>query len=195
MQVIYLPQGTNRSWKFPGMVSVVIFILHDVIRNVKKSFKTPYNGKSSTSPSAYAEIAKVGEYLELNRIQSYCLDCDAGDAAIPARDLFVEGVKHLHTATAFKSFHPTVSTATFHKASDQPSSASQTAPTASETIDNLEQDEQLEDMEHEEEEPQDFGDIVIDYLLIDEDEFPTGAEGLAETIAHMRELVHTIIES
>ncbi|KAJ6620918.1 hypothetical protein B0H10DRAFT_2355253 [Mycena sp. CBHHK59/15] len=51
-KVIYNARGSNRSWDWLSMITVVIFNLRDVMRNVQTQFKIPHHGISHTSPNA-----------------------------------------------------------------------------------------------------------------------------------------------
>lgn len=66
------------------MISVSIFILQDVIRQVQTSYKTPYNGKLHTSLSTANEIKKLQDYLEDNAIQFYHPQHENGEATVSA---------------------------------------------------------------------------------------------------------------
>jgi len=83
------------------MISVSIFALRDVIRQVQQNFKTPYNGKTHTSPSTVADISVVCNYLKTHKLQEYTPDRENNDLATPARDLMVTGAAYANTAGAF----------------------------------------------------------------------------------------------
>lgn len=161
------------------MVSVLIFVLRDVIRNVQTSFKTPYNGKSHSSPATTEEIKILREYLERHSIQSYYREREGGDSAVPVRDLFLEGTKYMHMASAFKNFRQVTSRATHRYDADTQEDA----------------EEQADEEEHAENgfEEADIDTATMDDLLIDEEEFDPDTD-LMETITQMRELVHGIME-
>ncbi|KAJ7442936.1 hypothetical protein B0H11DRAFT_2162974 [Mycena galericulata] len=62
-KVIYNARGSNRSWDWLSMITVVIFNLRDVMRNVQTQFKIPHHGVSHTSPNAAEDIGKFTQTL------------------------------------------------------------------------------------------------------------------------------------
>jgi hypothetical protein len=86
------------------MVTVSIFTLRDVIRQIKVDYKIPHNGTSHTSPKTEKDIQDLRQYLSDERIQSYHPDRDNNKWATPARDLFVPGAAYGSTARAFRTF-------------------------------------------------------------------------------------------
>ncbi|EDQ99724.1 uncharacterized protein LACBIDRAFT_334739 [Laccaria bicolor S238N-H82] len=93
-KIIYNAKGSNRSWEWLSMVSVSIFALRDVIRQVQMNFKTPYNGKSHTSPAIDTDIATIRAYLEEHTIQMYTPERQNNKMTIPARDLMAAGAAY-----------------------------------------------------------------------------------------------------
>jgi hypothetical protein len=120
LQIIYTAKGSNQSWKWLSLVSVCLFALRDVIRQVQQAFKTPYNGKSHTTPAMLSDIARLREHLENQKIQTFTADRLGNDTAVPVRDLFSTGVSYANTAPAFKNFRDTYCKATYAKATSQP---------------------------------------------------------------------------
>jgi hypothetical protein len=86
------------------MVTVSIFTLRDVIRQIKVDYKIPHNGTSHTSPKTDKDLRDLRQYLSDERIQSYHPDRDNNKWATPARDLFIPGAAYGSTARAFKTF-------------------------------------------------------------------------------------------
>jgi hypothetical protein len=87
------------------MVSVSIFALRDVIRQVQTNFKTPFNGKSHTSPAIDADISMVQEYLEEQEIQTYTPQRRNNEMTVPARDLMAAGATYATTSKAYRNFY------------------------------------------------------------------------------------------
>lgn len=123
------------------------------------------------------------EYLAENNIQTYQLERDGGTSCSPTRDLFAEGVKYAHTASAFKNFRKVVSNATY-----KPSS-----PAAdSHEADGEDLDAQDSDGEDESNNDDfDEGTVEMDDVLIDEEEFAPDMS-LADVVAGMRSIIQNI---
>jgi len=147
------------------MISVSIFALRDVIRQVQSNFKTPYNGKTHTSPSTAAEISLVRDYLQTHKLQEYMPNRENNSWASPVRDLMETGATYANTASAFRNFTKTKQRAYYKEQRLQPPS----------TIDpSIESDED----EEEDEDPDLGGPVNIDLydLSADTDEFPEGCD-------------------
>jgi hypothetical protein len=86
------------------MVTVSIFTLRDVIRQIKADYKIPHNGTSHTSPKTEQDVQDLCQYLRDENIQSYCPERVNNKWTTPARDLFVTGAAYGSTARAFKTF-------------------------------------------------------------------------------------------
>ncbi|KAI1783591.1 hypothetical protein LXA43DRAFT_320644 [Ganoderma leucocontextum] len=118
-KIIYNAKGSNRTWKWLSMVTVVIFVLRDIIRQVQRGYKTPHNGQSHTSPSAQTDITTILTYLKDHTIQEYTPGRAHNDSTLPARDLLVQGAQYPSTASAFKTFRPVYSDVSYKAASSQ----------------------------------------------------------------------------
>ncbi|KAJ7148219.1 hypothetical protein C8R46DRAFT_1167204 [Mycena filopes] len=103
-KVIYNARGSNRSWDWLSMITVVIFNLRDVMRNVQAQFKIPHHGISHTSPNAAEDIARLQGWLESNKLQSYVKERPGKDSILRVRDLMVAGAAYANTPGAFKNF-------------------------------------------------------------------------------------------
>ncbi|KAJ6612996.1 hypothetical protein B0H10DRAFT_1806360 [Mycena sp. CBHHK59/15] len=103
-KVIYNARGSNRSWDWLSMITVVIFNLRDVMRNVQTQFKIPHHGISHTSPKAAEDIANFQGWLESNRLQTYVKERPGKDQILRVRDLMVTGAAYANTPGAFKNF-------------------------------------------------------------------------------------------
>ncbi|KAJ7061273.1 hypothetical protein C8F01DRAFT_1210307 [Mycena amicta] len=145
LKVIYTAKGVNRSWKWLGMISVSIFTLRDVIRQVQGDYNTPYNGMTHTSPSTNKDLAVLREYLEKQSIQTHTPHRAGNKQATPARDLMAEGVKYANGANPLREFR-----------ADRRKARNLGIPKAKAT-------EQTSDSEDE---------IGLDDLAMDEEEFP-----------------------
>jgi len=144
------------------MVSVSIFALRDVIRQVQLNFQTPYNGKSHTSPSINADIAIVTAYLEEQQIQTYTPTRLNNEFATPVRDLMAEGAAYANTANPFRNFRQDTRKARYVNTCTP--AATEPTPTPADTVD----DECDSD-------GGDFGDdmeLDLGDLALDEEEFP-----------------------
>ncbi|KAJ7211655.1 hypothetical protein GGX14DRAFT_362584, partial [Mycena pura] len=103
-KVIYNARGSNRSWDWLSMITVVIFNLRDVMRNVQTQFKIPHHGISHTSPNAAVDIARLEGWLESNKLQTYVKERPGKDSILRVRDLMVAGAAYANTPGAFKNF-------------------------------------------------------------------------------------------
>ena len=144
------------------MVSISIFALRDVIRQVQINFKTPFNGKSHTSPAIDADISVIQAYLEEQEIQTYTPQRRNNEMTVPSRDLMAAGATYATTSKAYRNFYSDNRKA-HYRTSQQP------IPT----------EHVHEDIDEEDLSPSafDYGeDIVIDMmdLAMDVEEFPEG---------------------
>lgn len=170
LKIIYNAKGSNRSWDWLSMVSVSIFALRDVIRQVQMNFKTPYNGKSHTSPTIDADIALIRAYLEEQSIQTYTPRRRHNAMAVPARDLMASGAMYATTSKAYRNFVKDNRKAQY-RTSQQPIPIDQVAPA---TLDD--------DIDDEDSAPgsgfdygEDVGIELMD-LAMDVEEFPEGMD-------------------
>jgi hypothetical protein len=165
-QIIYLARGANRSWEWMSVVSVCIFALRDVIRQVQTNFKTPHNGKTHTSPSRATDIKKICDYLQQHRLQEYVADRAGKEYATPVSDLLAEGAAHYASnAGAFKNFRNTIPRATYTGTS-----------TCSTSDDSRSSSTEGEDTGHGVGCDSQMDDIGFEDLSRDEDEYPEGSD-------------------
>lgn len=152
------------------------------MKRVQADFKIPHNGKSHTSPSTGDEIQKLRRYLEDNKIQTFCLDREGEECTKSVRDLFIEGLKYAHTASAFKNFWPVLSKAAYHSSSNttQPEHEGADGDTDAEDCEDPcdDLDEGLET-------------VTMDDILADEEEFPPDMD-LEEAISTMQNLARVL---
>ncbi|TEB27829.1 hypothetical protein FA13DRAFT_1877613 [Coprinellus micaceus] len=71
LKIIYAAKGSNKSWKWLSLVSTCLFALRDVIRQVQKAYKTPFNSTSHTHPSAAADIRKVCKHCGESKVSAH----------------------------------------------------------------------------------------------------------------------------
>lgn len=86
------------------MVTVCIYALRDAIRVVQQGFKTPYNGKSHTSPNVTRDIALIRNHLKSHTVQTYTPQRAGNSNIKPVRDLIAVGAAYTTTAGAYKAF-------------------------------------------------------------------------------------------
>lgn len=145
------------------MITVVIFNLRDVMRNVQTQFKIPHHGVSHTSPNAVTDITNLQRWLESNKLQTYVKERPGKDTIHRVRDLMVTGAAYANTPGAFKNFRQENRKVSYKK----------TATAAPES-----------DLEEEETEPQvmdtQLDEVEQDDLMHDEEEFIGMAEQLLE---------------
>ncbi|KAJ7075015.1 hypothetical protein B0H15DRAFT_792379 [Mycena belliarum] len=103
-KIIYNARGSNRSWEWLSMVTVIIFNLRDVMRNVQSQFKIPHHGISHTSPQTTIDIERLKGWIEANNLQTYMKDRAGKDHILRARDLMVASAAYASTPSAFKNF-------------------------------------------------------------------------------------------
>lgn len=180
LQVIYSARGSNRTWDWLAMVSVVIFTLRDVIRQVQKEFKVPYNGTSHTSPSAAADIHTLCKYLESRELQQYKPARKDNQYATPSRDLFAAGAEYANKASAFKTF-----TRDTRAAINKGARKSQPFAEGNHESDIETDNEADHDLRADPE-------VELDDLAMDEEEFPCGMD--PEDFAEItREFIHEMV--
>ncbi|KAF4590211.1 hypothetical protein EYR40_009391 [Pleurotus pulmonarius] len=166
-KIIYNARGPNRSWTWLAMVSVSIFALREVIRQVQDSYKIPYNSLAHTSPDTSTDIKDICEYLEKSTLQTYTPERPFNDIATPARDLFSIGATYANTAPAFKNFRRDMRTADNLGFANAPPPAE----------DEGEMAEEMEDIFEE-------FDLDLEDLALDTEEFPLNVDP--------QDLVHAI---
>ncbi|KAF6745813.1 hypothetical protein DFP72DRAFT_992947 [Ephemerocybe angulata] len=182
---IELLQDHQNFWlkRWLGIVSVCIFCLRDVIRQVQSNFKTPHNSKSHTSPSTEADLNTLQSHLESQAIQSYTPERPGNRGAVPARDLLAAGTASSNTPTAFKNYREDTQKADFKSTTAAP-------PTPNPTSDS----DASEDEDEDDGNTNDFGSpsgFTEDDLGLDEDEFPIGSDP-KEVVALVENLVDTL---
>ena len=83
------------------MVTVSIFTLRDVIRQVQGQYNTPANSNHHTSPSAAEDLKDVCDYLEQHELQTFVPQRQHNKYAKEAQDLMAEGAAYANKANAF----------------------------------------------------------------------------------------------
>ncbi|KAJ6538763.1 hypothetical protein B0H10DRAFT_1971319 [Mycena sp. CBHHK59/15] len=156
-KVIYNARGSNRSWDWLSMITVVIFNLRDVMRNVQTQFKIPHHGISHTSPNAAEDISKLQGWLESNTLQTYVKERPGKDKILRVRDLMVTGAAYANTPGAFKNF----------RRETRKVSYKQTLSVSAES-ESDEEDEAVQD-----ETERELDEVDQDDLLHDDEEFTT----------------------
>ncbi|KAJ7310180.1 hypothetical protein DFH08DRAFT_718888, partial [Mycena albidolilacea] len=160
-KVVYNARGSNRSWDWLSMITVVIFNLRDVMRNVQSQFKIPHHGVSHTSPKTAEDISRLQGWLESNKLQTYIKERPGKDTILRVRDLMVTGAAYANTPGAFKKFRRETRRVSYKK------SAAPESESEEEEDDEVlqEPDTQLDQVEH-------------DDLMHDEEEFTHMADEL-----------------
>ncbi|KAJ7775887.1 hypothetical protein B0H14DRAFT_3588093 [Mycena olivaceomarginata] len=156
-KVIYNARGSNRSWDWLSMITVVIFNLRDVMRNVQSQLKIPHHGISHTN------IAKLQGWLESNKLQTYVKERPGKDSILRVRDLMVAGAAYVNTPGAFKNFRRETRKVSYKNTSPQAaeseSEAEEEAPETTERqLDAVEDD----DLMHDDEEFAHMADQLLD---------------------------------
>lgn len=186
-KIIYCAKGSNRSWEWLAMVSVSIFALRDVIRQVQSEYKTPFNATSHTSPSAEADLKTLRNYLKSEQLQTYKFDRDNNQYATPVRDLLAVGAEYANKPSAFRNFTYTRRKATNFGVSEGP-------VTTGPTDDDNPNDEDVADCDlgHNGSESLMTEDMFFDGnnspFTFDEDEYPPGTD-IGDFIAMTKEIV------
>ena len=166
-KIIYNAKGSNRNWDWLSMVSVSIFALRDVIRQVQTNFKTPHNGQSHTSPAIDADIALIRAYLKEQSIQTYTPQRRHNEMTLPARDLMATGATYATTSKAYCNFYLDNRKAHYRKTQHP----IPTEPFAGPDEDIDEQDDSFPTFDYGE----DIGIDMMD-LAMDIEEFPEGMD-------------------
>ena len=89
------------------MVSICIFILHDVIRKMHQEFHTPFNSLAHNSPLTENDIKTLCNYLEAPHLQTYDPQHENNTSATEARDLIQSRSEYMNTPSAFRNFKHT----------------------------------------------------------------------------------------
>ena len=97
------------------------------------------------------------------------------------RDLFVEGVKYAHSASAFKNFTAVTSKAMFK---NNGLGSSQRAKESEDELSAESEDETQDEIE--------YGEVEVDDLLADDEEFTPGTD-LVESIRNIQNVVQSIV--
>ncbi|KAJ7709392.1 hypothetical protein B0H14DRAFT_2646273 [Mycena olivaceomarginata] len=92
-KVIYNARGSNRSWEWLSMITVVIINLRDVMRNVQSQFKIPHHGTSHTSPQTAVDVANLTAWLEANSLQTYAKDRAGKDSILRSRERLTQSLR------------------------------------------------------------------------------------------------------
>jgi hypothetical protein len=158
------------------MVTVSIFTLRDVIRQVQVSYKIPYNSTTHTSPSTNDDVRDIRDYLEKQTLQSYTPNRKGNEWASPARDLLSAGAAYANTAGAFNNFRRDTRQAVNHGTLH-----GNTIGTPSDDADTIIEDDADIDLGGD-------MDLDVDDLAMDEEEFPVGIE-VADFVAMTHEVV------
>ena len=160
------------------MVTVSIFTLRDVIRQVQVSYKIPYNSTTHTSPSTNEDITDIRNYLKKQTLQSYTPNRKGNKWATPAQDLLSAGAAYANAAGAFNNFrcdtHQAVNHGTPHGNCDTINTTSDSANTTLTDDADLDLGADIE--------------LDVDDLAMDEEEFPVGTD-IADFVAMAREVV------
>ena len=158
------------------MITVSIFTLRDVIRQVQVSYKIPYNSTTHTSPAVNEDVAEICTYLESQTLQSYTLNRKGNSRTTPARDLLSAGAAYANTAAAFNNFRRDTRNATNHGTAH--SNMNTNADDTSQSMDVNDADADL------------GGDVDLDVddLAMDEEEFPVGTD-IADLISMAHEFI------
>lgn len=182
-KVIYTAKGSNRSWEWLSMITVSIFTLRDVIRQVQIDYKIPHNGISHTSPSTTEDINHLRDYLKQQTLQTYSPNRDNNSTALPTRDLLGSGAEYANTARAFKTFRNDTRNAK-HSRNHTHRGANNTPVTSDPTLD---------DNDNEPANPDLGGDIDVelDDLVMDEEEFPPCTD-VADFVAMARDVIEEL---
>lgn len=173
------------------MITVSIFTLRDVIRQVQVDYKIPHNGISHTSPSTAEDINDILEYLKQHKLQSYTPRRDNNTAAVPTRDLMSSGAEYANTARAFKTFRKDMRNAKYSNSNAargrRVSVPTNVSVTADATHNEAEEDEPANP---------DLGgevDVGLDDLVMDEEEFPPCTD-VADFVAMARDVIDELAQ-
>ncbi|KAJ7101049.1 hypothetical protein C8R44DRAFT_747271 [Mycena epipterygia] len=164
-QIIYNARGPNRSWDWLSMITVVIFNLRDVMRNVQTQFKIPHHGLSHTSPNAAEDISKLQVWLESNKLQTYIKEREGKDKILRARDLMVSGAAYANTPGAFKNFRRETRKVSYKKTSSamvESESEDEDEPVQSEEAETQLDEVERDDLMHDDEDFTHMADQLLD---------------------------------
>ena len=186
LKIIYCAKGSNRSWEWLAMVSVSIFALRDVIRKVQTEYETPLNSISHTSPSTAADVLILRQYLEAQKLQTYCPRREHNEHTTPVRDLMAEGAEYANKPAAFRNFRYTRLSAK-HPEGDISVDCPEDLEIDDDSADcdlghNGQNSLFAEDMEY---------DGLAFPFTYDEDEYPIGVD-IADYVAMTREIVEEL---
>jgi hypothetical protein len=163
LKVIYNARGSNRSWDWLSMITVVIFNLRDVMRNIQSQFKIPHHGISHTSPNAAEDIAKLRGWLESNKLQTYVKERTGKDSILRVHDLMVAGAAYANTPGAFKNFRRETQKVSYKNTSPQAAeSESEEEEEAPETTERQLDAVEDDDLMHDDEEFAHMADQLLD---------------------------------
>ncbi|KAJ7117026.1 hypothetical protein C8R44DRAFT_627043 [Mycena epipterygia] len=164
-KIIYNARGPNRSWDWLSMITVVIFNLRDVMRNVQTQFKIPHHGLSHTSPNAAEDISKLQVWLESNKLQTYIKEREGKDKILRARDLMVSGAAYANTPGAFKNFRRETRKVSYKKTSSamvESESEDEDEPVQSEEAETQLDEVERDDLMHDDEDFTHMADQLLD---------------------------------
>jgi hypothetical protein len=154
------------------MISVSIFALRDVIRQVQLDYKVSYNSTSHTSPSTDADIKELRRYLQLQQLQAYNAQRENNTFTTPVRDLMETGAAYANTARAFKTFRADNRKAENHGTTNGPSTHKNHGP-----------GDEIADPDFDKDLDLDIGDLALD-----DEEFPAGTNP-ADIVAMAQEVI------
>ena len=169
------------------MVSVSIFALRAVIRQVQLEYKTPFNATSHTSPSAEADLKTLRNYLKIEQLQTYKFDRGNNQYATPVWDLLAVGAEYASKPSMFRNF-----TYTCHKLTNL--GINEGPVTTAPTDDTSPNDEDVADcdLSHNSSESLMAEDMIFDgnnsLFTFDEDEYPPRTD-IGNFIAMTKEIV------
>lgn len=86
------------------MMSVIVWVLRDIIRTVQSTYGVTNLGTKHKTPDSSAEKAELAKKLGELCIQEYVMDREYRQFITPVRDLVHEGTEYLNTAKAYTQF-------------------------------------------------------------------------------------------
>jgi hypothetical protein len=152
------------------MVTVSIFTLRDVIRQVQNSYKIPYNSTTHTSPATDGDIQEICDYIQKESLQTYTLDHKENKWTTPAHDLVGASAAYANTASAFNNFQRDTHNALNHGTAHGDNTSTDS------TDDGADMDLGAD------------VDFDMDDLTVDEEEFPVGTD-IVEFVAMAHEAI------
>ncbi|KAJ7798026.1 hypothetical protein B0H14DRAFT_3492969 [Mycena olivaceomarginata] len=161
-KVIYNTRGSNRSWHWLSMITVVILNLRDVMRNIQSQFKIPHHSISYMSPNAAEDIAKLQGWLESNKIQTYVKERTGKDSILRVCDLMVAGAAYANTPGAFKNFRRETRKVSYKNTSPQAAESESEEEEAPETTERQLDAVEDNDLMHDDEEFAHMADQLLD---------------------------------